>query len=400
MSPHAGPEATTLRPGSPEEVGMSVARVQHLGELGEEWVRQGITPTIVMLVARRGRIVLHRAFGRLTQESDAPATPLDALFPLASIGKVFTATAVMTLVEEGRVGLNRPVSGYLPEFRGEGKDKVLVRHLLTHTAGVRDVDVDKFAQENAGKITLPPPEATIHPLEQEYLALRYYCPLWKPPGEEMSYSPYGCELLGELVRRVSGTSLDRFERPRIFLPLGMNSTFNCPVDAPPERRVRRAPDPTVVPDAMDRAHETERLVYGSGGELSSAEDLAIFGQMFLNGGSYGSARVLSPTSVAAMTRNQIPGVPSKFGREVFPESSWGFGWSVHGPKVGECGGLYSPESYEHWGAGGVYFWVDPANEIVGVYLSSLPPGTLEQPWAPGWQNDLFTDAATAAIVDP
>jgi serine-type D-Ala-D-Ala carboxypeptidase len=101
MNPPAGPGATTLRPGSPEEVGKSVARVRHLGELGEEWVRQGITPTIVMLVARRGRIVLHRAFGRLTQDADTPATPLDALFPLASIGKVFTATAVMTLVEEG-----------------------------------------------------------------------------------------------------------------------------------------------------------------------------------------------------------------------------------------------------------------------------------------------------------
>ena len=400
MNALAAPEATTLRPGTPEEVGMSVARVQHLRELGEEWVREGVTPTLVLLVARRGRVVFHEAFGRLTPDSDSPATPLDALFPLASIGKVFTATAVMTLVEEGRVGLNRPVSGYLPEFRGEGKDKVLVRHLLTHTAGVRDEDAVKFAQENAGKIALPPPEATVHPLEQEYLALRYDCPLWKPPGEEMSYSPYGYELLGEIVRRVSGTSLDRFEQSRIFQPLGMIHTFNCPVDAPPERRVRGAFDPTEVPDAMDRAHESERLVYGGGGELSAAADLAIFGQMFLNGGAYGAARVLSPASIAAMTRNQIPGISAVLGTEVFPEATWGLGWGVQGLKTGRCGGLQSEKSYDHSGAGGVYFWVDPKNDLVGVYLSSTGTRRFVADWTKSWQHDLFTDAATAAVVEP
>ena len=214
------------------------------------------------------------------------------------------------------------------------------------------------------------------------------------------YSPYSFELVGEIVRRVSRTSLDRFDRARIFQPLGMNDTFNCPVDAPPERCVRGAPDPANVPDEMDIARETERVVYGSGGELTTAADLAIFGQMFLNGGAYGAERVLSSASVAAMTRNQIPGIGASFGTEVFPEATWGLGWSVHGSKTGFCGGLYSPEAYEHWGAGGIDFWVDPVYEIVGVYLSSAPyTGVGGLIRFDHWRQDLFTDAVTAAIVE-
>jgi CubicO group peptidase (beta-lactamase class C family) len=399
MKAVVGAPARTLRRGTPEEAGMSAPRIQHVVELGEQWVREGVATSMVLLVARRGLIVLHEAYGRLTPDADSPPTPLDALFPLASVGKVFTATALMILVEEGRVGLNRPVSGYLPEFQGEGKDRVLVRHLLTHTSGIRDEEVEKYAQENKGKIALPPAEETLHPLENEYLALRYGCPLWKPPGEELSYSPYGFELIGEIVRRVSRTSLDRFDRARIFQPLGMNDTFNCPVDAPPERRVRRAPDPGAAPDPMEEAREKERLVYGSGGELTTARDMAIFGQMFLNGGTYGTERVLSPPSVAAMTRNQIPGVGAKFLDLVFPEASWGLGWSVHGSKTGMCGGLYSPEAFEHWGAGGVYCWIDPVYELIGVYFSSDPVYDHPEIIAIPWRNDLFMDAVTASIIE-
>jgi serine-type D-Ala-D-Ala carboxypeptidase len=394
------PPATTLRPGRPEEVGMSTPRLRHVAELGQEWVREGIASSLVLLVARRGRVVLHEAYGHLTPDENSPPTPLDALYPLASVGKVFTATALMVLVEEGRVGLNRPVSTYLPEFQGEGKDRVLVRHLLTHTSGIKDEEVEKYAKEQKGKIPLPPADETIHPLLQEFFALRFGCPLWKPPGEEMSYSPYGFELVGEIVRRVSRAALDRFARARVFQPLGMNDTFSCPVDAPSERRIQRAPDPTYVIDALDEAHEKERLAWGSGGELSTAKDLAIFGQMFLNGGAYGTERVLSPASVKAMTSNQIPGIGARFRDLKFPEASWGLGWSVHGSKTGMCGGLYSPQAFEHWGAGGLYFWVDPVYELVGVYLSTDPVYLHPEVRAAPWRNDLFTDGTTAAILEP
>lgn len=393
--------ATTLRRATPEEAGMSTPRIQRLAELAEEWVRERVTPAMVLLVARRGLIVFHEAFGRLTPDADSPATPLDALFRLASVTKVLTATALMVLVEEGRVGLNRPVSGYIPEFRGEGKDRVLVRHLLTHTSGIREEDVEKYAKESQGKIDIPRAEETLHPLMNEYLTLRYGCPLWKPPGVEMSYADLNFDLVGEIVRRVTRMPLDRFARARIFQPLGMNDTYYCRVDAPQERRVRRAPEPGIGPNPMLEALEKDRLCAGSGFALSTAMDMAIFGQMFLNGGAYGAERVLSPASVAAMTRNQIPGVGANFFDEVFAEASWGFGWSVHGSKTGFCGGLYSPQAFEHWGSGGVYCWIDPPSELVGIYLSSAPPTTgSAEDWANNWRHDFFTDAVTAAVMEP
>jgi serine-type D-Ala-D-Ala carboxypeptidase len=399
MSGVARAPATVLTPGAPDEVGMSVSRIQHIAKLGEQWVQEGVAPSLVLLVARRGRIVLHEAFGRRTPQPDAPGTPLDAIFPIASITKLFTATALVILVEEGRVGLNRPVQGYLPEFRGEGKDQVLVRHLLTHTSGVQEEALEQYANARRGKIDLPAPEETVHPLFQEYLALRYDCPLWKPPGAEMSYADFNFDLLAEIVRRVSRMPLDRLGRERIFQPLGMTDTYYCRVDAPAERRIQRAPQPAAAPDPLGEAVEKERLSFGSAYAVSTAGDLAAFGQMFLNGGAYGPARVLAPTSVAAMTRNQIPGISATFLKERLTEASWGFGWSVHGTKNGFCGGLYSAEAYEHWGSGGVYLWVDPSNEIVGVYLS-LAPSTGLEGWTARWRHDLFTDAVTAAIVDP
>ncbi len=383
---------------------MSGRRLRQIAELAQEWVREGFTQTMVLLAARRGTIVLHEAFGRLTPEADAPTTPLDAIFPLASISKVLTATALVILVEEGRVGLNRPVSMYIPEFRGDGKEKVLVRHLLTHTSGILGEELEKFAKENAGKVAIPPAPETLHPLVNEWLHLRYGGPLWKPPGEEMSYCGLNFELVAEIIRRMSGMSLDHFTSEKIFQPLGMSGTFFCPFDSPPERRIRRPPDPDFPPDAFDLAMETDRLCMAWGTALSTAVDLATFGQMFLNRGAYGPARILSPASVAAMTRNQIPGVPAKFFAETFPEASWGFGWSVHGTKSGSCGGLYSAEAFEHWGGGGgSYLWVDPVYDLLGVYFAVAPalgPSTKATDWAKGWRNDLFTDAVTAAVVEP
>src|SRR4029453_1086023 len=147
-----------LRPGEPEEVGMSARRVRHVGQLAAGWVAQGITSALVILVARRGVVVLHEAFGRLTPDDNAPPVKRDTIYPLSSLTKPITATAAMLLVEDGLLGLQRPVSEYLPEFNGEGKQAVLVHHLLTHTSGLRDEDVDAHAAKKRGVVAIPPPE--------------------------------------------------------------------------------------------------------------------------------------------------------------------------------------------------------------------------------------------------
>ncbi len=383
---------TELPRGDPESVGMSAQRVRWVAELVKRWVDAGDMQGIVALVARRGTIILHEVFGKLAPEENAPALALDALFPIASMTKLITATAVMILVEEGRLGLNRRVAEYIPEFAGEGKDAVLVHHLLTHTSGLNEDTLEAHAKLRTE--TIPPAPETLHPLINEYLWRRYDCPLWKRPGEEMSYADFNLDLAGEIVRRVSGTALDKFASERIFQLLGMNDTYYCRFDAPRHRRVKRHPDPT-VDQSVEAVFESERVCQGAGRAWSTAMDMATFGQMFLNGGAYGAVRVLSPASVTAMTRNQIPGLSAHFLEEYLPEASWGLGWSIHGRKTGLCGALYSAEAYEHWGNGGTYLWVDPVYQIVGAYFSVIPTGIYTDPW----RNDLFTDAVTASVVD-
>jgi serine-type D-Ala-D-Ala carboxypeptidase len=386
-----------LRPGTPEEAGMLRKQIELARCRAREWVEQGITPALVVVAARRGIIVLHEAFGRLTPAPDSPPVALDTLFPISSMVKPLVATAVMILVEEGLVGLNRPVQEYIPEVAGEDKEKVMVHHLLTHTSGMSTEVLDVHAEAKKGAAEIPPPDPNQHPYVHETLFLRYDAPLSQQPGEEMSYCDHGFRLLGEIVRRVSGRHHSDFIKERIFEPLGMRDSYFVVPEDVRDRVVKRPPD---AADAMLDDPFGYDIPSASGGpNLSTAMDMAIFGQMFLNGGSYAGKRILSPASVAEMTRNQIPGISARFKKEVFPEASWGLGWSIHGNKRGLCGALNSAAAFEHWGAGGVYLWVDPVGEIVGAYFSvaistqEMESLAGEMPW---WRNDLFTDMVTAA----
>lgn len=380
----------TLRPGTSEEVSMSAQKVRRVVALAEGWVAKGITPALVVLAARRGVIVLHEAFGRLTPESDSPPLRRDTIYPLASITKPITATALMMLVEDGLLGLTRPVVEYIPEFVGDGKNKVLAHHLLTHTSGLRDEEVNAHIEKKKGSVEIPPPEETQHPRVHERLFLGYDAPLWKPPGVEMSYCNYGYALLGEMVRRVSGRSLADFARERIFKPLGMKDTDYIVPESVRPRIVRRPPSAPAAEWIEDpRTPETPGA---AGGVFSTAMDTATFGQMFLNRGVYGDVRILSPASVAEMTRDQVPGIGARYGDEVFPVASWGLGWDVHGDKKRALwdGALHSPRTFSHGGAGGVLLWVDPVYDIVGVYFSVLLQET---------PKDLFINAVTGAVMD-
>jgi CubicO group peptidase (beta-lactamase class C family) len=401
-----------LRPGTPAEAGLSAARIKHIADLAANWTAQGLTPALVVLVARRGIVVLHEAFGRLASEPQAPPVQLDTLFPLSSITKPITATAAMILVEDGLLGLNRPVCEYIPEFTGEGKQAILVHHLLTHTSGLRDVDIDTYIAQQQGTAAIPPAPETQHTRIHEWLYLGYSAPLWKPPGTEMSYSNYGYELLGEIVRRVSGQSLPSFAQARIFTPLGMRDTYYSVPDSVKGRIVRRpATAPWAGPEGPGLAEaplvtklrmvgldsqEWQETPFAAYGAFSTALDIATFGQMFLNRGHYGETRILSAASVAEMTRNQIPGISTHEGNEFFPEASWGLGWDVLGDKKPLYdGSLCSLHTFMHGGGGGVRLWVDPIYEIIGVYFSVILENT-----AAGvalWQADLFMNAVTAAV---
>ncbi|MFQ5944054.1 MAG: serine hydrolase domain-containing protein [Anaerolineales bacterium] len=357
-----------LRVGSPKEAGIRPKTVELIRQRAEEWVAADRTQSLCLLLARRGVIFLHEAWGPLTPEPDSPSLLKTSLFPLASLTKPITATAAMILVEDGLLGPNRPVQEYIPEFTGEGKEKVMVHHLMTHTSGIDDEAIEAVFEEEPDSIVVPEPEENQHPTVNKLLNYTYGTPLSFEPGARMGYADMGIYMVGELVRRVSGQSLEQFARERIFEPLGMSDSYYIVPESEQSRVVLRADgvhgDMYNDPDFMARPSP-------SGGVYSTSMDMARFGQMYLNGGSYGEARILSPAAVASMTRNQIPGVEARLLELHFPEASWGLGWSVGHLYKGRVYGeeLLMPRYFNHGGWGGVELWIDPDTEVVGAYLS-------------------------------
>ena len=385
-----------LRSGAPEEVGMSSRRIQHVKELAAGWVEDGATPALVVLVARRGQVVLHEAYGRLTPEADSPPLQRDSLFPISSTTKPITATAIMALVEDGLLGLNRPVQGYIPEFVGDGKEDVLVHHLLTHTSGLDLVFGFTPPDGTPEEMGLPPNEETQHPLVHALLYPEFGTPLSMRPGEKMAYCNLNYALLGEIVRRVSGQSYASFGAERILEPLGMGDTHFIVPDAIRSRAVKR---PETSAFASLNAEWIMDTPMPWSGVYSTARDMAIFGQMFLNGGSYGNTNILSRATVAEMTRNQIPGIGTFWRGESHDEALWAYGWNIYGGDDWKYqpGTLMSPKAFRHGGAGGVYLWVDPVHELVGVYFSVVLEmiDDIHQKDS----AELFVNAVTAAIDD-
>jgi CubicO group peptidase (beta-lactamase class C family) len=352
-------------------------------------------------------IVLHEAFGVLRPGPDAPPLARDALFPVCSLAKPITATLIMQLVEDGLLGLNRPAKDYLPELSGEGIDEVLVHHLLTHTAGYPHFPGPRFdahaARKRSAGFVPPPCPPTQHPFVHEHLSLFWDGPRVPRVGEMMVYSNHNYELLGEIVRRLSGHSLEAQARERIFDPLGMRDSYYVVPEAEAPRVVQRAsgvpfgPDFPPLIDIGSRAWQEMPL--GGGGVFSTPFDLAVFGQMFLNRGRYGGARILSPASVAAMTRDQIPGLGARLVLTVADRASWGYGWQVVSPTKWKYydGSLQPLGTFGHPGAGGVNYWVDRDHELVGAYFEVTT--RLSSDLSLLWNFDLFQNAITAAVDD-
>ncbi len=395
---------TELREGSAAQAGMLPERIERARTLGKSWVEQGHTPSLVVLAARRGVIVLNEAFGKLRPESDSPPLRADSIFPIGSISKTITATAAMLLVEDGALGLNRPIRDYLPEVCGKGSEEVLVHHLLTHTSGYNDEQLLPLADRKVREgFNQSSGAREKHRVVDALLSVCYSAPLWKPAGTEMSYCTLNYDLLGEIIERIIGLPLADFARERIFEPLGMKDSYYVLPDSAGPRVLKYPQDaPFARPVGWFpglNSREFEEMPWASGGAYSTAKDLAIFGQMFLNGGAYGRVRILSSPTVAAMTRNQIPGIGAQFGATWHREASWGYGWGVECEEKWKYfnGSLLSLGTFSHWGIGGSALWVDAGNEIVGVYMEVTMRVTELMEHL--WNFDLFQNLVTSAVAD-
>ncbi|MFB3067681.1 MAG: serine hydrolase domain-containing protein [Acidobacteriota bacterium] len=341
-------QAQVLSSGKPEDVGMSSKRLAQLDEVIETSIAQKETPGAVVLVARRGKIVYRKSFGRRALIPRQEAMTLDTLFDVASLTKVLaTATSILILVEEGKISLTDRVSKYLPLFAQKGKEPITVVQLLTHYSGLRaDLDLDEPWKGYETAIELAFQEKPI-----------------SPPGERFIYSDINYIVLAEMVREVSGQYLNEFATQRIFLPLGMTKTRFLP---PPQVHDQIAP--TDFRDGQllrGVVHDptTARMggIAGHAGVFSTVEDTASYAQMILNGGLYNGVRILSPLSVLLMTTPQSP----------VGATDWrGLGFDIRTPFSGPRGDLFPVGSVGHTGFTGTSLWIDPVSDVFVILFTN------------------------------
>ena len=317
----------------------------------KEAIRAGNCPGAVVVVGQNGKVVYRKAFGHRALVPRELPMNLHTIFDMASVTKVVaTTTAIMQLVEQGKIVLSAHVSDYWPEFQANGKEAISVRELMTHYSGLPP-DLE-LKPEWSGNDTAMKMIVETKPMA--------------PPGARFIYSDINFETLGELVRRVSGQPLDTYCLEHIFKPLGMKETRFNP---PSSWRKRIAPTQYQEGDKgkmlWGEVHDPTAYnmggVAGHAGLFSTAADLVIFAQMLLNGGSYKHARILSPLTVEKMTSPQNP--PDKMAVR-------GLGWDLDSPFASNRGELFDVGSFGHTGFTGTDIWIDPVTNTYLIILTN------------------------------
>jgi len=342
-APTTGPKLTRAKPSA---VGMSSRLIPRLDSVIRAGIADHATPGATIAVARRGRLLLLKGYGRTDWGPSAPRTTDSTMYDMASLTKVVaTTTAAMMLEEEGKLDLDRTVVSYLPEYNALDKQAITVRMLLTHASGIR----------------------SNHPLwkdakgREQYFAGMVNFPLVRPPGSAVEYTDWNMVLMQFIIERITGQTLDQFVQARVFGPLGMRDTQYNPAE-PLKRRIA----PTETEDfrggqVWGVVHDETAWVLGgvsgNAGLFSSARDLAVFVQMLLNGGSYGSVQLLKPSTVARWTARQRA------------DASRALGWDTPSSNS-SAGRFFSFRSFGHTGFTGTSMWADPEKELFVVLLTN------------------------------
>jgi CubicO group peptidase (beta-lactamase class C family) len=376
---------------TPESVGLSAERLQRLRTVMQQYVDEGRVAGIVTYVARNGRVVHHEAFGKADVEAGVPMKR-DTIFRIASQTKAFTSVAVMMLVEEGKIGLADPLSKYIPAWAKttvalpppagavagspvsvvSAKRAITIRDLLTHTAGISYGNGPAAEQWKAAGIQgwyFADRGEPVSAVVERMAAL----PMDAQPGEKFVYG-YNTDILGVVVEKVSGLSLAEFFQKRITGPLGLVDTqFYLPpaqkgrlaaVYAAKDGKIERATDPK---EGQGHYVEGPRVAFAGGaGLLSTARDYGRFLQMLLNGGEIDGVRLLGPKTVELMTVNHVG--------SLFSDGNLGFGLGFEIVEdLGRAGRYGSVGEFRWGGAYHTYYWADPQEKLVGVFMTQLLP---------------------------
>jgi CubicO group peptidase (beta-lactamase class C family) len=370
---------------SPARLGFDADRLKRIDGAIDRAIERGQVPGVVVLVGRRGEIAYARAAGKRAVEPKPEAMTRDTIFDMASLTKpIATATAVMILIDEGRLRPSDHFTSTLKEWDNHGKASVTIEQLLRHRAG--------FIADNPLSDYEHGPDDAWKRLAEIELVSR--------PDEQFRYSDVGFMILGKLVERQTGRPLDQFARERIFDVLGMHDTHfrpiagNAPSPVPPVERIapteRDAPAGRILRGIVhDPRSRALGGVAGHAGLFATADDLAIFAQTILNGGrAPNGRRVLSQLAVrATIDTGSTPRGQRR-----------GLGWDVQTSYSAPRGSLFGPTSFGHTGFTGTSLWIDPETETFVIILTSRlhPDGRAPSP------TSLRAEIATlagAALVD-
>jgi CubicO group peptidase (beta-lactamase class C family) len=381
--------------------GFDPTRLARISSVMRQAVTDGSMPGALTLIARGGQVVHFEAHGFRDREQQLPMTK-DTLFRIFSMTKPITSVAAMMLYEEGRFDLEDRISEYLPEFaavqvadnpeKHEKKIKthaptraITIRDLLRHTSGLTygymgDTAVDRTYRE-AG--LLNPAKSSA-----EQVPALAKLPLQYDPGTRWHYS-MATDVLGRLVEVVSGQSLGQFFEQRILKPLGMNDTsFQVPADklgrfaAIYVESEQGALAPAAASETERYASPNTKFESGGGGLVSTAADYLLFCEMLRRGGELDGVRLLAPATVRLMSQDQLPVPPP-----ATPGFGFGLGFGLN-LDPGKLGTPASKGTFGWGGAAGTSFWIDPVEDMVGVFMVQIRP----RPSAPGARTARYRHA--------
>jgi CubicO group peptidase (beta-lactamase class C family) len=348
---------------SPEDASYSEARLKLLSDYYGSLIDLGRVQSAGFLMARKGKIFAHQAAGKLTHKENSPDIKIDSIKGIASITKVLTATAIMKLVEDGKLWLGQPIKDFIPEFDTSIHGSISLWHLLTHTSGL---------PADPGYFQEPYPICWFDLLDRDdWVKFILSGPLQSQPGENWNYSSLGFAILGEVVSRVSGYHYNDYVEKEIFKPLGMHRTYmNLPESL--HHEVSACNDRGIAEISRSTIRQSNRPPRSGGGAYSTLYDMYRFAQCFLNGGTIDGSRIIGRKTAEAMTRNQLENVSSFHWGAKCKTYRQGLGWGFY------CdGSTISPSCYNHEGWGWCSMFVDPEEDFIYVSLMAN-----DKEWSP------------------
>ena len=387
--------------GKPEEVGLSSERLKRIEEVTRQNIKDGLIPGAVMLVVRRGKVAWVSVQGKRAPDADDPMK-IDTIFRLYSMTKPITSLTLMQLVEEGRLQVSDPVAKFLPELGNvkvgtevtvEGRPTLrlsdparpmTVQDLMRHTAGLT------YGSRGTSLVHKAYIDAKIGDrtaTNEEFVRRLSGVPLLFSPGDRWEYS-VAVDVQGRLIEVLTGKKLGEAFAERVFTPLGMVDTaFQVPA-----AKVARAAQPGQKPDGPPmtprfKVDDGARYESGGGGLLGTTEDYLRFTLALANGGVWQGKRIIGRKTLEFMTADHVgnrPGRPDGFG--------FGLGVEVR-TKLGESALMGSVGEYGWSGAAGTEFWIDPKEELVGLYMVQASEGDTR------FLRRQFRSMVGAALID-